>query len=257
MSADIYGPATQFKRTIAHLFERVPAELPRNRDEYNTIIKGPIRSLSELNVGDEYMVRVRGSYVLQRARLEEIYITATNGVSFSFTRESNLTFLHVSGGSVASRPSRIPESVHQDDVWFYYTPDRIELLMEGFDRSHSGYNTPATGARTPNSMDGTMTPSQRSGVTTPNSKDATMTPSTRSGTATPSTQNQTGTPSTRSGTATPSAGSVRSGPSAASEPLASGTVTPSSIRSSGTSTPKSQLGVPLILEAHAVDIRRF
>ncbi len=255
MSADLYGPATQFKQTIAHLFERMPAELPRNRDEYNTIIKGPIRSLSELNVGDEYMVRVRGSYVLQRARLEEIYITATNGVSFSFTRESNLTFLHVSGGSIASRPSRIPESVHQDDVWFYYTPERVEVLMEGFDRSHSGYNTPATGARTPNSMDGTMTPSQRSGVTTPNSKDATMTPSTRSGTATPS---GTVVPSTRSGTATPSAGSVRSGPSAASEPVASGTVTPSSTRSSsGTSTPKSQLGVPLILEAHAVDTRRF
>ncbi len=225
--------AEQFRRTIAHLFERIPPDVPRNREEYTTLIKGPIRSLSELNVGDEYMIRVRGSYILQRARLDEIYITATNGVSFSFTRESNLTFLNKGDGSSGGRPSRIPESVHQDDVWFYYTPEQVDLLLEGYDRSNSGYATPATGARTPNSMQGTMTPSQRSGVTTPNSKDATMTPSMRSGTATPSAQ--TATPSMRSGTATPN-GSITA---------------PAS--DSGTSTPKRQLGVPLILESRAVD----
>ena len=224
--SNLNSAAEQFRRTIAHLFERIPADVPRTREEYTTLIQKPIRSLSELNVGDEYMVRVRGSYILQRGRLEEIYITATNGVSFSFTRESSLTFLNKGDGPVG-RPSRIPESVHQDDVWFYYTPERIGLLLEGYDHSNSGYATPASGARTPNSMEGTMTPSQRSGVTTPNSRDATMTPSTRSGTATPSARSETGgTPSIRSGTITPN---------------------------SGTSTPKSQLGVPLIFEANAVD----
>ncbi len=228
--------AEQFRRTIAHLFERIPPDVPRNREEYTTLIKGPIRSLSELNVGDEYMIRVRGSYILQRARLDEIYITATNGVSFSFTRESNLTFLNKGDGSSGGRPSRIPESVHQDDVWFYYTPEQVDLLLEGYDRSNSGYATPATGARTPNSMQGTMTPSHRSGVTTPNSKDATMTPSTRSGITSPATRSGTATPSQHSGTATPN-----------------GSVTAPASTTSGTSTPKSQLGVPLILESRAVD----
>jgi hypothetical protein len=228
--SNINVAADQFRRTIGHLFEKIPPDVPRNREEYTTLIKGPIRSLSELNVGDEYMVRVRGSYILQRARLDEIYITATNGVSFSFSRESSLTLLHKGDGSnTSTRPSRIPESVHQDDVWFYYTPEQVDLLLEGYDRSNSGYATPATGARTPNSMAGTMTPSQRSGVTTPNSKDATMTLSMRSGTATPS---------ARSGATTPN-GSI--------------TAPASTTSNSGTSTPKSQLGVPLILESHAVD----
>jgi hypothetical protein len=221
--SNLNSAAEQFRRTITHLFEKIPTDVPQTREEYTTLIQKPIRSLSELNVGEEYMIRVRGSYILQRGRLDEIYITATNGVSFSFMRESSLALLHTgAGATTAPRPCRIPESVHQDDVWFYYTPERIDLLLEGYDQSNSGYATPATGARTPNSMAGTMTPSQRSGVTTPKSKDATMTPSTRSGTATPGT-------------------------------VTSNSSLTDSISNSGTSTPKSQLGVPLILEANAVD----
>jgi hypothetical protein len=199
----LYERALQFKREIAHLFERMPADAPRNREEYLEMLKKPIRSLSELNVGDIYMVRVRGSAILQSAKLDEIVITATNGVSFVFSRESNLTFINKNG-----KPNRIPESVHQEDVWLYYTADQQAALLADYDHINSGYNTPATGAQTPNSINVTMTPSQRSGVSTPNSKDATMTPSTRSGTATPVTAR------------------------------------------TGTSTPKSQLGVPLIIERY-------